>query len=86
MATKHDDGCFQKAEDDEPLFTLLARDPLAPFLVRLWGALRETRGEEGAGDARVTAHEMDTWRKERRPEKAALDRETIRETLTRLGF
>lgn len=32
--------CYLKAEDDEPLFTLLARDPLAPQLVRRWVALR----------------------------------------------
>lgn len=32
--------CYQKAEEGEPKFTLLARDPLAPFLVALWAALR----------------------------------------------
>jgi hypothetical protein len=33
--------CYLKAEPDEPKFTLLARDPLAPFLVALWAALRK---------------------------------------------
>lgn len=33
--------CYHKAEPDEPKFTLLARDPLAPFLVALWAALRK---------------------------------------------
>lgn len=33
--------CYQKAEEGEPKFTLLARDPLAPFLVALWAALRK---------------------------------------------
>lgn len=32
--------CYHKAEDGEPKFTLLARDPLAPYLVALWAALR----------------------------------------------
>lgn len=32
--------CYAKAEPDEPMFTLLARDPLAPDLIRLWAALR----------------------------------------------
>lgn len=33
--------CYLKAEVGEPKFTLLARDPLAPFMVALWGALRK---------------------------------------------
>ena len=33
--------CYLKAEDGEPKFTLLARDPLAPALVALWAALRK---------------------------------------------
>lgn len=33
--------CYLKAEEGEPKFTLLARDPLAPFMVALWGALRK---------------------------------------------
>lgn len=36
MATKHDDPCRDKAGDDEPIFTLLARDELAPEIVVLW--------------------------------------------------
>lgn len=42
MGTKTDPGqfdCHSKAEPDEPLFTLLARDPLAPGLVAIWAAL-----------------------------------------------
>ena len=45
MATKNDPGefdCYTKAEADEPLFTLRAKDPLAPVLVRLWADLRTT--------------------------------------------
>jgi hypothetical protein len=34
------DDCYHKAEEGEPKFTLLARDPLAPFMVALWAAMR----------------------------------------------
>lgn len=33
-------GCHGKAADDEPLFTLRAKDPIAPHLVELWRLLR----------------------------------------------
>lgn len=33
--------CYHKAEEGEPKFTLLARDPLAPHMVALWAALRK---------------------------------------------
>ncbi len=39
MGTKNNPGAFdayEKAEPDEPMFTLLARDPLAPDIVRQW--------------------------------------------------
>lgn len=39
MGTKTNPGeydCYAKAEDDEPLFTLLGRDRHAPGLVRQW--------------------------------------------------
>lgn len=43
MGTKNNPGefdCYQKAEDDEPLFTLLGRDPQGADFVRLWAMLR----------------------------------------------
>lgn len=43
MGTKATPGrfdCHEAAEPDEPLFTLLARDPLAPFLVSIWSSVR----------------------------------------------
>lgn len=43
MGTKTDPGkydCHGKAADDEPLFTLRAKDPIAPYLVELWRQLR----------------------------------------------
>jgi hypothetical protein len=32
--------CYEKAELDEPMFVLLARDPLAGHLVSIWSKMR----------------------------------------------
>jgi hypothetical protein len=43
MTTKSEPGTFDaysKAETDEPFFTLLARDPVAPPLIEAWAYLR----------------------------------------------
>lgn len=43
MGTKNQPGkfdCYDNALPDEPIFILLARDPLAPFLVSAWSAVR----------------------------------------------
>lgn len=44
MGTKSFPGmfdCYDEAKPDEPLFTLLARDPLAPHLVKMWAMMRK---------------------------------------------
>lgn len=44
MATKNNPGpfdCLTKAEPDEPMFILLARDELAPSIVRIWTLIRD---------------------------------------------
>ncbi len=44
MGTKANPGsydCYGAVDDDEPLFTLRAKDPLAPVLVKLWVELRK---------------------------------------------
>lgn len=33
--------CYHKAEEGEPKFTLLARDPLAAHMVAIWAAARK---------------------------------------------
>lgn len=68
MGTKNEPGnfdCYGKAEDDEPMFTLLARDPLAPALVRLWADLRTlTRGESAkVEEAQQCAEAMEDWQR-----------------------
>jgi hypothetical protein len=43
MATKNNPGnydCYQKADPDEPLFTLRAKDATAPMVVMFWVWLR----------------------------------------------
>ena len=43
MGTKANPGsydCYTKAAADEPLFTLRAKDPIAPHLVRVWRHVR----------------------------------------------
>lgn len=46
MATKNNPGkfdCYAKAAPDEPLFTLRAKDPRAPYMVELWAQLEDGR-------------------------------------------
>ena len=79
MGTKKNPGqfdCHAAADDDEPLFTLRANDPLAPDLVREWanryeisklvtlGAeVFERKGDRMKSDeARDCAREMERWR------------------------
>lgn len=66
MSTKANPGqydCYAKAEPDEPLFVLLARDRHAPALVALWAVLRELHGEEPAkvAEARQCCVDMIDW-------------------------
>jgi hypothetical protein len=74
MGTKNNPSvydCYAKAEPDEPIFVLLARDRHATILTSLWAALREVDGEDPkvVGEARSCAIAMREWRrKHRRPE------------------
>lgn len=56
--------CYANAEPDEPMFVLLARDPLAPILVRLWADLREHAAGNPSKvfEARTCAIDMEKWR------------------------
>jgi hypothetical protein len=60
--------CYASAEGDEPLFTLLARDVHAPFLLRAWADMREASGEspDKVEEARSCADAMARWRTRRR--------------------
>lgn len=70
MGTKSNPGkwdCYAKAKPDEPLFVLMARDPLAPILVDLWAQLavsRAVNGAEKSVEAIACANAMREWFKE----------------------
>lgn len=67
------DPCFAKAMPDEPAFVLLARDPMAPILVRLWAQARRVAISEGSRPqsdlpqvqmAELEAEDMVAWRRD----------------------
>lgn len=79
MGTKNNPGdfdCYANAEPDEPMFVLLARDPLAPSLVRDWAiqyrqkkklaGTWDERAEEKFDEAIRCAYNMEDWRKQNR--------------------
>lgn len=71
MGTKNNPGsydCYANAEPDEPMFVLLARDPLAPILVEIWAKLREyfPSDSQKTHEARNCANAMRDWREENR--------------------
>lgn len=47
------ESCFNKAQDSERLFVLLARDPAAPAAIRAWIAERIRLGKNAAGDEQI---------------------------------
>lgn len=46
-------SCMSKAHDDEMTFVLLARDPVAPDVIRNWIDLRIALGKNRPGDPQV---------------------------------
>lgn len=67
MGTKNNPGtfdCYEAADPDEPMFVLLARDPLAAMLVDLWANTREVIAGPSAKveEARACARSMKDWR------------------------
>lgn len=67
MGSKNEPGtfdCYTKAEPDEPMFVLLARDASAPALVRRWAEQRQfTEGEMAkVKEAMDCADAMEQWR------------------------
>lgn len=41
MSLKNENDCYHRALDDEPVFTLLARDPMFAKLVEEWANARQ---------------------------------------------
>jgi hypothetical protein len=65
-------SCYAKAKPDEPMFVLLARDPLASELVRWWAECRaahtEPRDMKKISEALDCADAMEKWRLANPPE------------------
>lgn len=66
MGTKNNPpyfDCYANAEPDEPMFILLGRDRMAPYLVELWAEYRESEGDNPAQirEARECAAAMREW-------------------------
>lgn len=67
MSTKANpspNDCYLKAEPEEPLFTLLGRDPTAPFVVIFWAKMRTLAGlstPEHVAEAMATSEELRDW-------------------------
>lgn len=67
MGTKNNPGkfdCHTNALPDEPLFTLLARDPQAHALVRAWADARLSKDEAKAHEAYECALAMEAFRRD----------------------
>ena len=78
MGTKNEPGdfdCYSKAENDEPIFVLLARDRLAPNVVRKWatqyemskGGVLTSEQVVKLNEALDCANAMDEWYRQNRP-------------------
>lgn len=79
MGTKNNPGaydCYESADPDEPMFVLLARDPLASEVVRMWAktysllAGRDPTPKQNAkiNEAYTCADSMDKWHRENTPD------------------
>lgn len=75
MGTKINPGvydCYSNALPDEPMFILLARDPMAPEIVQMWASTRRAAIVNGnrpqsdsamVDEAEALAKQMIEWRK-----------------------
>lgn len=67
MSTKNNPGpfdCYVNAEDDEPMFVLLGRDPTASLVVEWWIELQNklnTASPEKLEEAKKCVKEMKKW-------------------------
>lgn len=56
-------SCAARAAEDEPIFTLRAQDPDAPYCVRVWASFAARNGTrpEKVEEARQLADRMEAW-------------------------
>lgn len=56
-------SCLNRAEANEPVFVLRAKDPIAAQTVRLWAAMASGMHEQDKQhEAKALADQMDAWR------------------------
>jgi hypothetical protein len=82
MGTKNNPGkydCYAKADPDEEIFTLRAKDRHAPTLVWLWSALRELDGEDAecVAEARASVVKMLQWQADHERKAVGLGQATL---------
>ncbi len=58
-------GCLGRCKDDETVFVLVARDKLAPDVVKVWATLAESAGvgDDKVAEAREVAAAMQSWQR-----------------------
>ena len=65
------ESCLNRAEDDEPLFVIRAKDKVSASAVRTWAEWAQMTGvhePEKIQEARDIAEDMENWRRENYPE------------------
>jgi len=56
-------SCLNKADANEPIFVIRAKDPLAAMLIRHWATMAEgVHEEEKVLEARSLANAIEEWR------------------------
>lgn len=66
-------SCLNKAESNEPLFVLRAKDPLAPQTIRHWATMSMgVQPTEKVTEAFRAAEAMEQWRAQAYPAAAEL--------------
>jgi hypothetical protein len=63
-------SCLNRAGNDEPIFVLRAKDPVAAQTVRLWASMAAGIHDEKIEDALLAADNMEVWRVDNMPTPA----------------
>ncbi len=70
------ESCLNRAEDDEPLFVIRAKDKVSASAVRTWAEWALLTGihePEKIQEARAIAEDMENWRKVHYPDDEVTD-------------
>lgn len=69
LELRNPQSCLSKADPDELVFVLRAKDPIAPQTLRLWAAMAHgIHSAEKIAEALSCADEMEKWRMTQYPE------------------